>query len=67
MQTIRFISLHGTELYGKVGAEQKIRRNIVKFVYKLGRIYAVVNGSSVDEIQETEDFGEFVKRVGEAI
>ena len=67
MQTIRFTSLHGTELYGKVGAQTKIRRSVILFVYKLGRIYAVLDGQSVDETTETDDFGAFVERVGAAI
>jgi hypothetical protein len=67
MQTIKFTSMRGTELYGKVGAEKRIRRSVVKFVYKLGRIYAILDGQSIDETKDTDDFGAFVERVEAAI
>lgn len=63
MKTINFVSLHGTPLSGQVFDERKFRNNRVFFIRMLGKIYAVNNGVSIDEVDADTDMSELERRI----
>jgi len=67
MKTTTFYSLHGVQLTGEVVREQKINRTIVKFVHKLGRIYATTENYSLAEAPEGTNEEEMKQLILEAL
>lgn len=63
MKTIKFTSLHGTYLTGKVFDEKNIKNVRISFIRMLGKIYAVTDGYSLDETDDKDDLKEFEKRL----
>ena len=63
MQTIRFTSLHGTELSGRISDRLEINGELVYIVRALNRIYAIVDGYSVLEMPDDTNQIEFNKLI----
>jgi len=63
MQTIKFTSLHGTSLSGKVSERLDINGELVYIVRALNKIYAIVDGYSVLEMPESTKQIEFNKLI----
>ena len=63
MQTIRFTSLHGTELSGQVSDRLDINGELVCIIRTLNRIYAVVDRYSVLEMPDDTNQIEFNKLI----
>lgn len=63
MQTIKFTSLHGTELSGKVSDRLEIGGELVYIVRALNKIYAIVDGYSVLEMPDDTNQIEFNKLI----
>ena len=63
MQTIKFTSLHGTELSGQVSDRLEINGELVYIVRTLNRIYAIVDGYSVLEMPDDTNQIEFNKLI----
>lgn len=63
MQTIKFTSLHGTSLSGKVSERLNISGELVYIVRTLNRIYAIVDGYSVLEMPDDTEQIEFNKLI----
>ena len=63
MQTIRFTSLHGTDLSGKVSDRLDINGELVCIIRTLNRIYAVVDRYSVLEMPDDTNQIEFNKLI----
>ena len=63
MQTIRFTSLHGTELSGQVSDRLDINGELVCIIRALNRIYAIVVGYSVLEMPDSTKQVEFNKLI----
>ena len=63
MQTIKFTSLHGTELSGQVSDRLEINGELVYIIRTLNRIYAIVDGYSVLEMPDSTEQIEFNKLI----
>lgn len=63
MQTIKFTSLHGTDLSGQVSDVLKINNDYVYIIRTLNRIYAIVDGYSVLEMPGNTNQIEFNKLI----
>jgi len=63
MMTIKFTSLHGTELYGQVSDRLDIGGELVCIIRTLNRIYAIVDGYSVLEMPDSTEQIEFNKLI----
>ena len=63
MQTIKFTSLHGTELSGQVSDRLDIGGELVYIIRTLNRIYAIVDGYSVLEMPDDTNQIEFNKLI----
>ncbi len=63
MQTIKFTSLHGTDLTGQVSDRLEINGELVCIIRTLNRIYAIVDGYSVLEMPDSTEQIEFNKLI----
>lgn len=63
MQTIKFTSLHGTDLSGQVSDVLNINNDYVCIVRKLGKLYAIVDRYSVLEMPDDTNQIEFNKLI----
>lgn len=54
MRKITFHTFRGTKLVGEIEEERKTKYGKIAFIRMLGLVYAVLNGTSVNETQENE-------------
>ncbi len=67
MKTIKFTSLHGVPLRGKIQQEIKIGRNVIAIIYALGKVYAVTDGYSLVEADASVTMQELRELIMEEI
>ena len=53
MRTINFYTFRGTKLCGEIFEERRTRFGRISFVRMLGRFYAVMNGTSINETDDS--------------
>lgn len=67
MRTIKFTSLHGVSLTGKVSQEIKLKRCNVAIVYALNKIYAITDGYSLVECPDNTNMDQVNKLILDAL